>query len=277
MAESSQLVGKVALITGAAQGIGLGIARVLAESGATVAVADLRKEAGENAVQALRDDGLKATFIEVDAGREESIRQMVSHCVAELGALHCLVNNARPSRRGHQVFTEQASDIWDVDQDVMLRGYMIAAQTAAPHIKAEGGGGIVNLSSTLARSIAEESCSYHVAKAGVEHLTRYLAYVLGPENIRVNAVGPGLVDREGGRKLTDDAVNKAVVELSVPLRRAASAAEIGRAVLFLCSDHASYVTGQTLVVDGGLSLGEPFGVGRRGFLSATNPKNGEID
>ncbi|TAJ96527.1 SDR family oxidoreductase, partial [bacterium] len=147
--------------------------------------------------------------------------------------------------------------------------HVLAAKHAVPYMSKAGGGSIVNISSVVAFAISHEPCAYHVAKAGVVHLTRYLAYEFGHRGIRVNCVCPGLVDREEAMRLTDDPGNRAVVELIVPLKKAARSKDIAHAVLFLCTDEASYVTGQSLVVDGGLSLGEPFGVGRRAYQQAS--------
>jgi 3-oxoacyl-[acyl-carrier protein] reductase len=257
----------VALITGSAQGIGFGIAQVLAGDDVTIAVADIRRDAGEAATRKLSDSGARALFIEADVSRKSSIQNMIEQTVAAFGRLDILINNAAPSRKERLPFAQQTETNWDIDLDLMLKGYVAAAQSAAPHLETTGGC-IVNLSSVLARAVSHESAAYHVAKAGVEQLTRYMAYELGSQNIRVNAVAPGLVDRDTGPKLTDDPVNKSVVEVSVPLGRTANAVQIGRVVAFLCSGNADYVTGQTIVVDGGLSLGEPFGVGRRAYHRA---------
>jgi len=273
MAIDLRLAGKVALVTGAAQGIGFGIAKVLAQNGAAIAIADIQKEVGAAAAAALRQDGANVVFIEADVSDEKSICAMIDACADEFGALDILVNNAAPSKRVRVSFQEQSLSDWDASHDLMVRGYMITTRQAAPLLKKSMRGSVVNISSVLARHIAHESCGYHVSKAGVEQLTRFLAFEYGTAGIRVNAVAPGLVDRDDAPKLTDETVNKAVVETGVPLGRASTAGEVGRVVLFLCSDDASYVTGQVIVVDGGLSLAEPFGMARRAYQKASEPKN----
>lgn len=258
----------MALITGGAQGIGLGIARVLAEHGTSIAIVDIQKEAGAAAVDALCKNGANAVFIEADVSDEKSIKGMVHACEKKFGVLDILVNNAAQSNRVRVSFEEQSLSEWDGYYNLMVRGYMLVTKQAAPLLRKSMKGCVVNVSSLLARYIAHEPCGYHVSKAGVEHLTRYLAVEYGPMGVRVNAVAPGLVQRDDAPKITDNTVNKIVAEAGIPLARAASAAEVGRVVLFLCSDDASYVTGQVISVDGGLSVTEPFGMARRVFHRA---------
>jgi 3-oxoacyl-[acyl-carrier protein] reductase len=262
------LDGRAAIVTGAAQGIGLAIADMLAAAGASVIVADLQEATGEVAAERIRRTGAAASFVQADVSDDESIRELVMAAERAFGRLDILVNNAGPTRRERAPFMEQDLALWDATHALMPRGYMIAARYAADAMRRAGGGNIVNISSVLARSVAHEPCAYHVTKAAVEQLTRYLAVEFGPQGIRVNAVAPGIVDRDNGRKLTDDPVNRKVAETVVPLRRAARADEIGRVVRFLCSDDASYLTGQVIVADGGLSLGEPFGGARRAYQDA---------
>ncbi|NEW88684.1 SDR family NAD(P)-dependent oxidoreductase [Rhodopseudomonas sp. WA056] len=261
------LHGRRAMVTGAAQGIGLAIARTLAMQGAQVVLVNLRHDAGEAAARAINDAGGDAHFIVGDMSDEAAIAATVAASAAAIGGLDILVNNAAPSQRARPPFGEQSAALWDATEAVMLRGYMLTAQAALPHL-AQARGAIVNLSSVLARSVAHETAAYHVAKAGVEQLTRYLGWHLGRSGVRVNAVAPGVVDRDDGPRLSDDPVNRAVIEAAVPLGRAATAAEIAEVVAFLCSPAAGYITGQTLVIDGGLSLGEPFGVARSAVRAA---------
>ena len=135
------------------------------------------------------------------------------------------------------------------------------ADFASEHLALSGRGAIVNISSVTASSIAIDQCSwpYHVSKAGLDQLTRWLAVRFGGLGIRVNAVSPGLVDRDIGRKLSDNLEHREIIEAVVPLKRAGTSEDIARAVVFLSSIQASYITGQVLTVDGGLGINEVFG------------------
>ena len=155
---------------------------------------------------------------------------------------------------------------WDATMDTSLRAFMVAAKCARPYMQRNNGGSIINMGSILSSYICErQSCAYHVSKAGITHLTRYLAWQLGKDDIRVNCISPALVDRSEGRRLTDDQTNKAVVDIIVPLKRASNNKDISYTALFLCSDEAKYITGQSLILDGGSSLGEQFEVARTAY------------
>jgi 3-oxoacyl-[acyl-carrier protein] reductase len=149
------------------------------------------------------------------------------------------------------------------------------ADAALPDLSASGHGAIVNMSSVVASAVALDQCSwpYHVSKAGLDQFTRWLAVRCGGAGVRVNAVAPGLIDRDVSPKLTDNLVNRRIVESVVPLRRAGSAREMAEVVVFLASDAASYVTGQVLIVDGGLGLSEVFGASLRAFNAASDADN----
>ena len=155
---------------------------------------------------------------------------------------------------------------WDATMDVLLRSYMVTAKYVHPYMQRTNGGTIINMGSTLAFNIAEQqSCAYHVAKAGIIHLTRYLAWKLGKDGIQVNCICPALVDRSEGHRLTDDPTNRAVVDITVPLKRAGNSKDIAYTALFLCSDEAKYITGQSLIIDGGSTLGGQFEVARAAY------------
>ena len=257
-----RLEGKVALITGAAQGIGKGIAKVFAHEGAVVVIADLQEEKGQAAADSLDGQG---AFIHTDLRQDSDIEQMIAFTVEKYGALDILINNATPPKGLTSSFEEMVED-WDTTMDLLLRAYMVTAKFAHPYMQRTNGGSIVNMGSTLAFSIAEQqSCAYHVAKAGVTQLTRYLAWELGNDGIQVNCICPALVDRSERPALTNDPTNQSVGDITVPLKRAGNYKDIAYTSLFLCSDEAKYLTGQSIILDGGLTLGSQFEVAKAAY------------
>lgn len=254
------LNGRVALVTGGAQGIGAGIARTLVGYGVRVAIVDHQEDKAAELVEAFLANGGSACAVGCDLSSAEGCRTAVEGTVAALGRLDIVVNNAAPGRDRSLVGELSGAD-WDEHAALVVGAVATLAEQAAPFLAESGSGSIVNLSSTIATSIADDQCTwaYHVSKAGLDQLTRYLACRLGPQNIRVNAVAPGLVDRDSGRRLSDDPEVSRIIRNTVPLRRAASSSDIGETVAFLASDSAAYVTGQVLAVDGGLGVREVFG------------------
>ena len=251
------LEGRCALVTGGAQGIGAGIARVLAEQGARVSIVDLQSEkAAETAAE------IDAQSITADIATAEGCAAAVTETVDVLGGLDLLVNNAAPGRN-RDLLGQIAGPDWPAHADMVLAAVARLSEAAEPHLGP--GASIVNISSMTAQSVAPEHCSwpYHVSKAGLDHLTRWLACQLGPKGIRVNAVAPALVDRDRGPKLTDNIDAKRIIGQIVPLGRAGKARDVGNAVAFLASDMASYITGQVLTLDGGLGVREVFGAAMR--------------
>ena len=263
-----RLEGKVVLITGAAQGIGKGIAEVFAHEGAKVVIADIQDTKGQAVADSLHDHG---AFIQSDLKKDGDIEQMFSFAVERFGSLDILINNA-VGPKNHNPKLDMVGDWmvedWDSTMDSSLRAYMVAAKCARPYMKGNDGGSIINIGSVLSSYVGDPlSCAYHISKAGITHLTRYLAWHFGKNNIQVNCISPALVDRAEGRRLTDDPINKAVVDIMVPLKRAATNNDIAYTALFLCSDEAKYITGQTLTIDGGSTLGAQFEVARAAFTS----------
>lgn len=254
--------GRVALVTGAAQGIGAVIAEALTKAGATVVVADMQVEKGQARVAELQALGGAAHFVPVDLTQPEEIKALVERTVETCGGLDALINNAAPFRGERKSFPENLTT-WPAELDVLLRAPGLLVGEALPHLERSTAGAVVNVVSMLGFRVSNESSAYHSAKAALSHLTRYLAWHLGPKGVRVNAVSPGLVDREQSPRLSDDPLHRSVIETAVPLRRAGRARETAEAVLFLCSERASYITGQVLEVDGGLGVGEQFEVGRQ--------------
>lgn len=264
---SSGLGGRAAIITGAAQGIGAGIARRLAAEGVLITVADIQEDKGKALADELGSRDKTAMFVKTDVSREDELAQLVETAVASFGSLDIIVNSAAPPRNASISLGDSLAS-WDAEQALLLRSHLMIADKALPHLAASGHGCIIGIASVLAWAVGEQTCTYHVAKAGLVQATRYLAAHFGPEGVRVNCVCPGIVDRDEGPRLTDDPINRAVAQVAVPLGRAGLAVDVANAVAFLCSDQAAYITGHSLVVDGGLTLGEPFSIGRQSFRRA---------
>jgi NAD(P)-dependent dehydrogenase (short-subunit alcohol dehydrogenase family) len=256
----ARLKNKQILVTGGAQGIGAGIVEVLIEEGADVAIVDRQFEKAQELACRLSTKGRTVIAIAADISVREDCGNAVSEAVTRLGGLDCLVNNAAPGR--NKSYIGQLSDVdWEDHVNVVLQAPVWLSEFGKPHLQKSTAGAIVNISSVLASKVApnQGGWPYHVTKAGLDQLTRYLACKFGKHNIRVNGVSPGLVDREGAVKISDFPKNLQIIEDVVPLRRAGTAREIGKTVSYLCSEDAAYLTGQILVVDGGLELMEVFG------------------
>lgn len=257
------LAGYRAIVTGGAQGIGSAIVKVLVAAGCRVAIVDQQQE---KARVLAAEVGSGTIGIVANLTRDEDCRAAVKAARDALGGLDLLVNNAAPGR-DRSMRGRIADADWDVHQSVVLRAAASMSEAALDHLSASKRGAIVNVSSILANHVGfdQASVAYHVSKAGLDQFTRWLAVRCGPLGVRVNAVSPGLVDRDVGQKLTDSVDNRRVVEAIVPLGRAASGLEIGKVVVFLASDAASYITGQIITVDGGLEVSEVFNAGLRGY------------
>lgn len=267
----SSLKGMRALVSGGAQGIGSNICLELASAGAAVAVLDIHLEAGKKVRAKIMERGGNSISICTDVVFKENCKQAVKSTVDELGGLDILVNCAAPARNKMMLGKLSDSD-WEIHQQVVLNSAVFLADAASDYLAESGNGAIVNISSITGDSIAIDQCSwpYHVSKAGLNHLTRFLAVSLGRRGIRVNAIKPGLVDRDDGLKLSDDLVHQAVIKDTVPLGRAGTSQDIAQVVTWLCSKQSSYLTGQVITVDGGLSLNEVFGASLMAYKSGSN-------
>ena len=244
------LAGQVAIVTGAAGGIGSAIAGELAEAGVAVGVLDLDGAAAERVAAGLRSKGAKAVAARCDTADDASIRAAVDTTRAALGDAAILVNNAGILRPGALADLPIAE--WNALLAVNLTGYLACAQAVRPQMLARGGGSIVHIASIAATNPQPRSGAYSPSKAGVAMLSRQLALEWGPDGIRSNIVSPGLIRTPLSESFYQAPGILERREAMVPRRRVGKPQDIADAVTFLASPRASYVNGAELLVDGGL-------------------------
>ncbi|GAA4677953.1 3-oxoacyl-ACP reductase FabG [Nocardioides nanhaiensis] len=250
--------GRVVVITGAARGIGFGTATRFAEEGASVAVVDLDEAAASEAAGRLPlTEGARAVGIGADVSDGASAQAAIDRVVSELGGIHVLVNNAGITR--DNLLFKMTEDDWDLVMGVHLKGAFLMTKAAQKHFVEQKYGKILNLSSVSALGNRGQA-NYSAAKMGVQGFTRTLGIELGPFGINANAIAPGFIATE----MTDATAARLGIEVDKfremnaeanPVRRVGFPEDIAAAAAFLCSDEASYITGQTLYVDGGAKLG----------------------
>ena len=249
--QSNLLFGRTALITGGGTGICRGIALALAAHGCDVAITSRSADHLEPTADEIRAKGRRAVAVPADVRDPAAVEAAVTRTVEDLGGLDILVNGAAGN---FLCLAEQLSpNGFGAVVDIDLKGTFHCSKAALPHLK-KNGGVVLNISATLHYLGTPAQLHVASAKAGVDALTRVLAVEWGPYGIRVNGIAPGpIADTEGVRRLLDDAA-KQRAEKTTPLQRLGLVEDVSNAALFLCSQAASYITGVTLVVDGGLWL-----------------------
>jgi NAD(P)-dependent dehydrogenase (short-subunit alcohol dehydrogenase family) len=247
------LTGRIAIITGGNQGIGYAVARALARAGATAVIANRRGPEGQKAADALKREGLTAVAIPVDVSSKVSLEAMVSRVIGDFGRIDILVNNAGVIVR--KPVEEVSEDEWNFIMETNLKGLFFCCQLVGKEMILRKKGKIINISSNVSEVAMPGRAIYAVSKAGVSHLTRTLALEWAKHNINVNAIGPGPTITELNKQYFDEhPEDKEERIASIPMSRMGDPSDYAGAAIFLASDASDFVTGQTLLVDGGSTI-----------------------
>ena len=253
-----RLDGKVALITGAAHGVkgemmgfGGASAWMFAEEGAKVALTDVDVDAGERTAAQMRDAGHDVMFVRLDVTNEDEWRDAVQATVGAYGKLDVLVNNAGTGGRARVEDTTE--EVWQGQMDVHGKGVFLGTKHAIPHMRAAGGGSIINISSIYGLVGSVGSTAYHAGKGASRIFTKSAAVQLAKDGIRVNSIHPGFMLTPMTAAGFDDDERRAFMLERIPMGRMGTPEEIARGILFLASDESSYITGSELVIDGGMT------------------------
>jgi NAD(P)-dependent dehydrogenase (short-subunit alcohol dehydrogenase family) len=244
----------VVLITGGLTGIGRAAAIAFAKAGNRVVVSGRKPDAGEAVAGELRALGAEAEFIQADVRREDDVRRLIDRTVERFGRLDAAVNNAGTEGKPGPV-VEQTADTYAATFDTNVLGTLLSMKHELRVMMAQGAGSIVNISSTYGHEGAKGASIYAGSKHAVEGMTKSAALEAAGSGVRVNAVAPGPTDTGMLDRFTGTAERKAALQSGVPLGRIGQPEEIARAIVFLASDAASFVTGQIVAVDGGKSAG----------------------
>ena len=246
-----RLQGKVALISGAARGMGAAEARLFANEGAKVGIADILEEQGRRLEAQIAETGGEAVFIRLDVTSEADWEQAVSTLVGRFGRLDVLVNNAGIYRHG--TGEDTTVEVWDEVMDVNARGVFLGTKAALPALRAARGGSIVNISSVAGLQGGAGATAYTASKGAVRLLTKATAIQYARDGIRANSVHPGSIDTEMSAGVYPDEETRRERTSHIPLGRIGDPQEVADGVLFLASDESSYMTGSELVIDGGMT------------------------
>jgi NAD(P)-dependent dehydrogenase (short-subunit alcohol dehydrogenase family) len=256
MVVSINLKGRTAIITGAGSGIGQATALLFGEAGANVVVPDLNLAGARETVSQVRKTGVEAIAMKTDVTNSKDVTRMVRATLDEFGGIDVLVNNAGINTKHRMPFYEQPEEDWMNVIDVDVKGTWLCSKAVALEMMKEKKGRIVNIASIAGKVALRLQSNFVAAKAGVIRLTEAMALELAPNGISVNCVAPGSTLTESVKKhLYTNKVWADKMLTYIPMGRGGDPREIGQGVLFLASDLASYITGETLVIDGGWTAG----------------------
>jgi 3-oxoacyl-[acyl-carrier protein] reductase len=245
------LSGQVAIVTGSARGIGKSIALGLARRGADVVISDVDEEQAKKTAEEITALDRRSLAIACDVSKREEVFSLVERTVEELGGLDIMVNNAGITR--DTLMLRMTEEQWQLVLDINLKGTFFGCQAAAKTMMMARKGRIVNIASVVALGGNPGQANYTASKAGVIALTKTVASELGSRNVLVNCVAPGFIETDMTSKLPDNVREQLTKQ--IPLRRTGTPEDVADAVCYLCAPDSGYITGQCIVVDGGLSLG----------------------
>tara|TARA_R110000765_G_scaffold130701_2_gene229232 strand:+ start:1579 stop:2364 length:786 start_codon:yes stop_codon:yes gene_type:complete len=242
-----RLRGKIALVSGAASGLGAAQASLFAKEGARVVISDVQEEAGQAVAKRIVEEGGQALFMHLDVRNAESWQRIVRFTVDEFGGLTTLVNNAGIFRMGGVLTTPP--EIWDDVIAVNQTGTLLGMQTAAPELLKAGEASIINISSIYAITTSPDALAYHASKSAVSMMSRAAALEFAKQGIRVNAILPGRIDTPIAGEIAPEQL--AAVNAKIPMGWTGDPSDIAQGAVYLASDEARYVTGAELIIDGG--------------------------
>jgi NAD(P)-dependent dehydrogenase (short-subunit alcohol dehydrogenase family) len=249
-----RLDGKIALITGGASGMGRVAAGLFAKEGASVVLTDVADEAGEDVAREIEAAGGQAAYIHADVASEDDARAMVEAAVERFGGLHVLYNNAGVMLPDDGSVDSTDASVWDRTLDINVKGVAFGCKYGIPAMIASGGGSIVNVASFVAwMGAATSQTAYTASKGAVLSMTREIAVEYARKGIRCNALCPGPIDTPLLAELLSDPARRQRRFVHIPIGRLGRAEELAKAALFLASDDSSYMTGASLIVDGGIT------------------------
>jgi len=250
------LKNKTAIITGARQGMGRTHALTLAKAGAKVVVSDISLENCEKVVKEIKKEGGEAMAIKCDVSKEQEVDEMMKKTIKKWGKIDILVNNAGICQ--FKPFLELTEEEWDRTININLKGYFLCAQAAAKAMAKQKSGAIINIASVAMgqQGIGFSNIAHYCAsKGGIVGMTEAMAVELATYNIRVNAIAPGMIDTLMIDPIKKDPQQEKAILARVPMQRMGQAQEVSNLVLFLASDESSYMTGSTVVIEGGWLAG----------------------
>ena len=249
-----RLDGKVALITGGASGMGMVASQLFASEGAKVVLTDIGDEAGEQVAEKIRADGGEAIYVHADVSSEMDAKQMVDAAVRNYGKLTVLYNNAGVMLHADGSVHSTDETVWDLTLGINVKGVAHGCKYGIPAMIESGGGSVINVASFVAwMGAATSQTAYTASKGAVLAMTREIAVEYARKGIRCNALCPGPIETELLRTLLSDEVKRQRRFVHIPMGRLGKAEELAKAALFLASDDSSYMTGASLIVDGGIT------------------------